>query len=421
MTNSTFSPRAFVRLGVATLILLIVGFGSWASHIKLESAVVATGFVTLDQGTHWVQHPKGGYISEVIVRPAERVIAGQPLLRLTSDVQTDAMELLERQLAEAVAEWARLLAERRGSVTLKKTELDAKDIPHAIWQGQERLLAAQARKIAEQIRQQRHQQTQLDDQLIGRRAQQDALEVQKELIAEELKQQEKLLQKGVISENALAPLKRELAAINGRLGILKAEWAAAKGQIEAIDLQIATHRAERQARTLVELEDRESQIVQLRAQVKALQKEINAQTLTSPISGTVHDLRFETPGALVRATEPIMAIVPTESPLLVTAQVAPSQIEQVFLNQEVQLRVDGQSLEQPLPGRVTMISPDMTSEQQQTQPAFTVEIALGPTQKADGLQNGMPVTAFLKTQPQRVLAFLLAPIADYVAKAFRET
>ena len=293
--------------------------------------------------------------------------------------------------------------------------------PYAIWQGQERLLDAQARKIAEQIRQQRHQQTQLEDQLIGRRAQQDALEVQKELIAEELKQQEKLLQKGVISENALAPLKRELAAINGRLGILKAEWAATKGQIEAIDLQIATHRAERQARILVELEDLESQIAQLRAQVKALQKEINAQTLTSPISGTVHDLRFETPGALVRATEPIMAIVPTESPLLVTAQVAPNQIEQVFLNQKVQLRVDGQSLQQPLPGRVMMISPDMTSEQQQTQPAFTVEIALGPTQKADGLQNGMPVTAFLKTQPQRVLAFLLAPFADYVAKAFRET
>ena len=293
MTNSTFSPRAFVRLGVATLLLLIVGFGGWASQTKLESAVVATGFVTLDQGTHWVQHRKGGYISEVIVRPGERVIAGQPLLRLTSDAQTDAMELLERQLAEAVAERARLLAERRGSVTLKKTELDAEDIPHAIWQGQERLLAAQARKIAEQIRQQRHQQTQLEDQLIGRRAQQDALEVQKELIAEELKQQEKLLQKGVISENALAPLKRELAATNGRLGILKAEWAAAKGQIEAIDLQIVTHRAERQARILVELEDLESQIAQLRAQVKALQKEINAQTLTSPISGTVHDLRGE--------------------------------------------------------------------------------------------------------------------------------
>lgn len=421
MTNSTFSPRALVRLGVATLLLLIVGFGGWASQTKLESAVVTTGFVTLDQGTHWVQHPKGGYISKVMVRPAERVQAGQPLLQLTSDAQTDAMELLQRQLAEAVAERARLLAERRGYVTLKKTDPVAKDIPLAIWQGQEQLLAAQARKIAEQIRQQRHQQTLLEDKLIGLRAQQDALEVQKELIAEELKQQKQLLQKGVISENALAPLKRELAAINGRLGILKAEQATARGQIEAIDLQIATQQAERQARILAELEDRESQIAQLRVQVETLQKEIHAQTLTSPIAGTVHDLRFETPGALVRATEPIMAIVPTESPLLITAQVAPSQIEQVFLNQEVQLRVDGQSLDQPLAGRVTMISPDMTSDQPQARPAFTLEIVLDPTEKAGGLQHGMPVTAFLKTQPQRVLAFLLAPFAGYVAKAFRET
>ena len=77
-----------------------------------------------------------------------------------------------------------------------------------------------------------------------------------------------------------------------------------------------------------------------------------------------------------------------------------------------------------LNGQVSRVSADVTQDQKSSANFYTARITLSDNELArlNGftLVPGMPVEAFVQTGERTVMSFLLKPLSDQIAKAWRE-
>lgn len=121
-----------------------------------------------------------------------------------------------------------------------------------------------------------------------------------------------------------------------------------------------------------------------------------------------------------------MLIVPEGDNLIVEAKVDPADIDQLRLGQEARLRFSAfnQRTTPEIGGKVEHISADITIDEEEDTSFYTVRVSI-PTEELSSLGDkalvpGMPVEVFAKTDDRRVLSYLVKPLSDQVARAFRE-
>jgi HlyD family secretion protein len=75
-------------------------------------------------------------------------------------------------------------------------------------------------------------------------------------------------------------------------------------------------------------------------------------------------------------------------------------------------------------GAVSMISADVTQDQKTSAYFYTARVSVseGELEKLGKLKlvAGMPVEAFVKTGDRSMISYLTRPMADQIARAFRE-
>ncbi len=101
-----------LRLGLATCVIVLFGFGGWAMLTSLAGAVIAVGKVSVEGQVRQLQHLDGGIVSQILVRDGDRVRKGDVLLRLDATRLKADLAIVENRLHEALARRARLRAER---------------------------------------------------------------------------------------------------------------------------------------------------------------------------------------------------------------------------------------------------------------------------------------------------------------------
>ena len=62
-----WSARTHILAGVAALLLLVGGFGTWSVTTDISGAIIAPGAVEGEQNRQVVQHPDGGVIESIEV------------------------------------------------------------------------------------------------------------------------------------------------------------------------------------------------------------------------------------------------------------------------------------------------------------------------------------------------------------------
>jgi len=128
---------------------------------------------------------------------------------------------------------------------------------------------------------------------------------------------------------------------------------------------------------------------------------------------------------VINAGEPVMLIVPKER-LIIEVKVAPNDIDQIRIGQSAILRLSAfnQRTTPELNGEVDRISADVVQEQKSSTSFYTARITFSDNELARlngfALVPGMPVEAFLQTGARTVMSFLLKPLSDQIAKAWRE-
>src|SRR5262249_4226288 len=104
--------RGFARFGYLSIAVVGLGFGCWAALAPLGGAVVAPARVSVESESKALQHLEGGIVREILVRESQAVAEGEVLFRLEPIQARANAEMLSKQLDAALAQDARLAAER---------------------------------------------------------------------------------------------------------------------------------------------------------------------------------------------------------------------------------------------------------------------------------------------------------------------
>jgi HlyD family secretion protein len=131
-------------------------------------------------------------------------------------------------------------------------------------------------------------------------------------------------------------------------------------------------------------------------------------------------------GGVIGAGETVMEIVPTADTLIVKAKVAPRDIDQVHGQQKAVIRFSAfnQRTTPELHGMVEQVSADLATDAQKQQSFYVARITLSDEEKRKlgdlQLVPGMPAEVFIQTGERTALSYLVKPIRDQIARAFKE-
>ncbi|EET49011.1 HlyD family type I secretion periplasmic adaptor subunit [Thalassobium sp. R2A62] len=429
-TSQTWSARKPLIIGFLALIVLVGGFGTWAVRTQITGAIIASGRIEVDQNRQIIQHPTGGIVAEILVREGEPVEAEEILMRLDDNAYRSELAIIEGQLFELIARRGRLEAERDGMKEIVFDMLldEAGAQGESLKAGQLRLFVARRASEDNQIDQLTKRAGQIRNQIEGIVAQQAALTEQLALIEEELVSQQALLDRGLAQAARVLALRREKASLLGSQGDFTAQIAQAEGRITETDIQIITLDNERREDAITRLRDLQFNELELSERRAALLVELDRLDIRAPVSGIVYDLTIFAPRSVVRPADPLMYLVPQDRPLVIAAEVETIHIDQVFVGQEVNVRFSAfdQRRTPELIGRVTQVSADAFEDERRGASFYRAEIILvdGEIEKLPDdltLIPGMPAESFLRTDDRTPLDYLIKPLADYFAKAFRES
>lgn len=430
--KQSWSARTPLTIGMVALVILIGGFGTWATLTEISGAIIASGKIEVDSNRQVVQHPDGGVVKEILVDEGDFVEAGQTLIRLDSTLLMSRIVVAEGQLFEMMARRGRLEAERDGTDAIQfdeelLAEAATNDEVAEITAGQRRLFKARQESLDREIEQMQKRRGQIQDQIIGIEAQQEALETQLILIVDELEDQQSLLEKGLAQASRVLALRREEASLSGRAGELASVKAQAEGRITEIDIEIIKLDTRRREEAITRLRDLQYTELELVEQRNTAREHLSRLELNAPVSGIVYGLRVFTERSVIRPADPVLFLVPQDRPLIIAAQVPTIHVDQVFAGQTVSLRFSAlDQRETPeLFGEVMTLSADAFEDEATGAPYYRAEIALneGEAKKLpEGvvLIPGMPVETYLRTSDRSPMAYLVKPFTDYFTKAFRE-
>ena len=421
------SAARYIWIGLITLAVLVGGFGTWAVMAELGGAVIASGRIEVDQNRQVVQHPYGGQVDTILVDEGDFVDAGQILIQLDGTDLRSQLTVVSGQLAEAIARRNRLEAERDGAdqIVFDPTITNGFDDLIA---GQTRLFDARRQSTQTQIEQYERRIEQITDQITGIEAQQQSLERQLDLIEQELTDQRSLLERGLAQATRVLALEREKANLEGRKGELTASAAQARGRITEIELGILNIDTVRREEAIAEIRDLQPTELELRETQTSLMTQLDRLDIRAGVSGVVYGLQVYSTSAVIEPAQPILYIVPQDRPLIITARIDPRDIDQLLVGQNVTLRFSAfnQKTTPELYGTVVNLSGDAFEDDATGQSFYRAEVTLNEneiTRLPEGtvLVPGMPVETFIRTADRTPMQFLLKPLTDFFARAWRET
>lgn len=429
-------PRRDIRIGTGIVIVFFVILLGWAAFAPLDAAVPAQGVIAVSGNRQSVQHREGGVVTAIHVREGQRVKAGDVLIEMAApDLRAQERALTSDYLTN-LAQRARLMAERAGQRNFAPPAefagLPAEDQPLAAQamalqraQLQARLASVSAQKSVLGQRS-----AQLGEQQTGYSGQIASLREQQRLLADELAGMKKIQEKGFASVNRIRALERALAELKGQEAAMTAEIARAsqgKGETRMQSVSVQSTAMEQVA---ADLRDTQARLSDVLPKLVAVREQLQRARVRAPASGQVVGLSVFTIGGVVSPGQTLMEVVPDHRTLIIQAQVAPGDADDVYQGQTAQIRfvsVNDQTLPL-LTGKVRTISADSFTDEKSGQSFFRSEIEVPPDQlrKVQGslgrgeLRPGLPVEVLLNVRKRTALQYMLEPLTRNFWRSLRE-
>ena len=419
----TTAARGSIIAG--SVCLFLAAFGA---AVPLSEALILDGRVVAEGLVKTVQSAENGIVRSIEVAENETVAAGAALVVIENGETNARRRRVQSELGFVKASKLRATSEldliETGSVAAPSGRMETSFSPMLSRQAalQQRILAARA--AAHEGAQAARREVLASQQaaIAGIESQRLAAETQVESLEGELADLRRAFSIGVASRREVTAVERGLVAQRGVVAALDAELARAQQAIVEAELALSrgeTKFQERALRELTELEQREGV---LSGQARLANEATERMTLRAPVSGAVQNVGVRTVGAVVRAGDPILEIVPEGGGPIVLARVAPGDIEGVQVGAVVEVQVTS-SLQRdaaPLTGRVLSVSPETEGTERTGEEWFTARIGLEEDAARDQLRPGMQAQVFVRGRERTLLGYLIEPIRDALNATMRE-
>lgn len=405
-------PSRAANLLLWVIAAFVAIFVAWAALARVDEVSRAQGRVIPSRQLQVVSNLEGGIVREILVRQGQKVVAGQPLLRLDA-TQFSAQFTKEQEGYNAlVARITRLQAEVDGSYPqfapgLITTSPALVAAERSLHQARQSELAAALSVASSKLDQ--------AQAAVATRAQAKAL------ADRELTLIEPLVEKGIEPQVALLRAQSAASQANGEYRGAQAAVAEANSELRSIREQFRT-------KSVDDLTAAKAELAAMGRELPALQDRVTRTELRAPISGTVNRVLINTVGGVVKPGEPLVEIVPSDDTLVVEARVAPADIAFVHPDQKAQVKLTAYdySIYGSLAGEVERISPDAVLVDERTgETAYLVRVRTnGRLRDSNGrplaITPGMVAEIDLLGEKRSILSYILSPIEKIGNKALRE-
>ena len=243
---------------------------------------------------------------------------------------------------------------------------------------------------------------------------------------EELAILEDLYRRKHTTRNRVLAARREVFQLDGLLGRLAAQIAAAEKEISETRLTIVQTQNKFMSEVAAELKTTQARVLELREQYLASQRELERTVLRAPASGTIFGSQVHTIGGVARPGETLLEIVPDHDELIVEVRLRVQDIDNVAVGQMTEVRFSGlkQRNAQTAQGQLSFVSADAFSDPREPQPYYIANIQVKRAQLEQfnslRLQPGMPCEVMIRTGERTAFTYLTQPLVESFRRAWRE-
>ena len=424
------NPRKYSWAGYVVLLITFGVLGTWAYFAIIASAVVAPGIVALESDRKVVQHFEGGIVQDILVREADVVEQGDPLIVLDNIQVNSEIAVLEQRKATSEALIARLEAEQTFAeeVSFPEELLNAEDahVKSAI-EAQRNIFEDRRSIYLSQAEILEFRAEQLNGQAEGYEVQLAALQRRQTLRSELFERMRTGEERGVVESNRLSDMEDEVIQIEASIGTSMSEIAQVKAAAGEARLNILKLKQEYSERANSELKTARSELSEIVEKLTVAEDRMRRTTISAPTTGKVQSLAVTTRGSVIRSGEILMEIVPSDETLLIDAKVAPVDVDNVRPGLETEVRFSAfkAKLSKLVLGEVLSISTDVvTTKNSDEAPYYLARIKVPDENLTDeireGLTAGMPADVVILTGERSVLQYLLDPLSEAIFTSLRE-
>jgi len=430
------APGRDIRKGALIGAAFFVGLLGFAALTPLDAGANAEGVVAVSGSRQAVQHHQGGIVTDIRVTEGQAVRKGEVILKISASDAVAIERGLTSDYIAAIAQRARLLAERDGRSSIPEPRefagLSADDrlFANEALSGQRQLLGARRGALAAERSVLGQRMAQHAEQIGGFTYQMKSNREQTRLIGEELDGLRALLPKGYVSINRVRGMERTAAELDGSHGAYRAEIARASEAIGEARLQILSLDKTRLEEVAGQMREVQIRIDEIMPKLSAVREQLARSIVRAPASGRVVGLKVFTVGGVVSAGDVLMEVVPQDRALVIEGKVSPTDADDLSPGMETQLRFSALQ-ERNLPilkGKLTKISADSFEDQRTGMQYFKIEAVVPPSELAKldlirrggALKAGLPAQVLIPLRKRTALDYLVEPLTQSLWKAGRE-
>lgn len=420
-------PSSTARIVAFIISMLVLLSLIWAYFGQLDIHATATGRLVLSSRSQLIQSYETSEIVEILVHNGQHVEAGDKLLILNIVGSTQEIRRSQEQQSFQQLELARYRA------LLSDDPIQALVIPEdteesvalrtiaylaSTWQEHQAILT----KIDTELATNQYEQIAIQTSLDGLKKLQHNID--KRLISTR-----KLASYNFVSKSELLTKEKEALDVELSISSKQSELKVLQARANTLQENKASYIAQKRREWHDNLNKAESALLIAEQELAKAQDRGRLQILRAPLSGVVQQLAVHTAGGIVQSAQTLMMIAPHNAPQQAEIDITNKDIGFVRPGQSVTVKIEAfpYSRYGTIDGKILSLSRDSVERNKQSNPEliFPAQIELVQNyitinDKEVILTPGMTITAEIKVGKRRVIDYLLSPVREYKAEAWRE-
>ncbi len=416
----------FLRRPIAIAILAGLLFFGGVTFFSLQYPL-ATGAIAQGELVHLskrlpIGHASGGRIHEVLVRDGDQVEAGDALLQLESPELRRQQDVLSQRFVEfavTVARYDALIEERETVIV----DIDA---PAHVVARHQSLLERERRALSKRLDLMLERIELKRSEIEGLREVEGAKQRELAEIDEQVALYEELERRGAAPKMRVMEMRRQRHEIDSELSEIRLQRQRAGIEINDAKLQFENERAEAFRRYERERSDFAAEAAEVETQLASIESNIDELTVRAPVDGTVIDLRFTGPGAVLEPNSEALALVPDGETFLVQASLSPLDVDRVAIGQVADISFSALPSRYMAGLKATLVRVDAGRTDSEQGSFYRAWLELSPEAMRfaldnDGVVSGAPVEVRILTGERTLANYLTEPLTGWWFKGLRET
>ncbi len=396
------------------IVIGIVFLGGWMYWGRVDVVVSARGKVIPAGEIKILQPLTSGVVSSILVKEGDLVEKGQVLMEIDPSTTEPELDSKRKDAKQLELELLRLQAVLERRPFKPPAEREAADLLAV----QQRLYASTLVRQQQQIQAKEEELQQADEQLAGAKAACQRLRGLLAMAEERLASLEPV--RDIISQDQYRQAEGEVKSASGTLIEAEHRSRELSATVKRIRSEITVIEETERDRALTELSDKRTKLNYLRGDIEKTTY-INArQQLVAPVGGFINKLLIHTVGGVVTPAEKLIALVPADSPLVISTLVQNKDIGFIAREMGASIKVDTFNFQKygTLNGRVSHVAKDSIEDKEL---GLVYEVYVEPRETAllvEGVSTpittGMSVVAEIKVGKRRIIEFFIYPLIKYL-------